>query len=256
VHILVALRLVPDLSGDVELTPDGADLDRDWLDLKLNEFDDHALEEALLIKEQSKARVTAVALDVEGIDKTLQIALARGADAALKIAADGELASRESAPLFAAAARDLSADLFFTGVQTPEDLFGHLAPFVAAQLDWPSFSAVSRVRIEGGDALVQQEYSGGSASIFRVSTPAAIGVQTASRPLRYVAGSQLRQFSGTKIETIDVSANISAASGERLRFQRPTAASAAAMIEGDTETIAGRLRAMLVERGLIKEVSA
>ena len=257
-HIVVALRLVPDLSGDIELTADGADLDREWLDLKLNEFDDHALEEALLLKEQFGARITAVGLNVDGIDRTLQIALARGADAAFKLAVDGDsdLSSRATAPLFGAAARELGADLFFTGVQTPEDLFGHLAPFVGAQLGWPSFSAVSRVRFEGGDVLAQQEYSGGAAATFRVAAPVAIGVQTASRPIRYVAGSQLRQFAATKIESRTVNANIEATLGERLGLRRPDRNRSAAMIAGDAETVASQLRTLLIERGLIKEIPA
>lgn len=257
-HIVVALRLVPDLSGDIELTADGADLDREWLDLKLNEFDDHALEEALLLKEQSGAKVTAIAIAADGVDKTLQIALARGADAAFKIAADSDrgLPSRASAPLFAAALRELGADLFFTGVQTPEDLFGHLAPFVGAQLGWPSLNAVSKVRFDGADVLAQQEYSGGAAATFRVAAPVALGVQTASRPIRYVAGSQLRQFAATKIETRNVSANIRSALAERLALRRPSRAGSATMIEGDAESVAGQLRALLIERGLIKEIPA
>jgi electron transfer flavoprotein beta subunit len=245
--------LVPDLSGDIELTADGADLDREWLDLKLNEFDDHALEEALLLKEQSGAKVTAVAIDVGGIDKTLQIALARGADAVYKIVVegDGDLSSWASAPLFAAAARELGADLFFTGVQTSEDLFGHLAPLVGARLGWPSLSAVSKVRLEGGDALVQQEYSGGDAATFRVAAPVAIGVQTASRPIRYVAGSQLRQFAATKIERKDVNVNTEPTLAERLALRRPSRSRSATMIEGDAGRIADQLRALLIERGLI-----
>jgi electron transfer flavoprotein beta subunit len=256
VHIVIALRLVPDFSGDIELTSDGADLDREWLDLRLNEFDDHALEEALLLKELSGAKVTAVAINTDGIDKTLQIALARGADAAFKIAADGdgELSSRASAPLFAAAARELGADVFLTGVQTPEDLFGHLAPLVAAHLGWPGLSAVGKVRFEGGEALVQQEYSGGAAATFRVAPPVAIGVQTASRPIRYVAGSQLRQFAATKIETKRVSANIGLALAERQALRWPDRISSATMLEGDAEAIASQLQTLLIERGLIKEI--
>lgn len=258
VHIVIALRLVPDLSGDIELTADGADLDREWLDLKLNEFDDHALEEALLLKELSGAKVTAVAINADGIDKMLQISLARGADAAFKIAADsgGEVSSRASATLFAAAAHELGADVFFTGVQTPEDLFGHLAPFVGAHLGWPSLSAVSKVRFEGGEALVQQEYSGGVAAMFRVAPPVAIGVQTASRPVRYVAGSQLRQFAAAKIETKYVNANIGLTLAERQALRRPDRSNSATMLKGEAEAIASQLHALLIERGLIKEIPA
>jgi electron transfer flavoprotein beta subunit len=258
VHIVVALRLVPDLSGDIELTPDGADLDREWLDLKLNEFDDHALEEAILLQEQFGAKVTAVAMDSEGIDRALQTALSRGADEAFKIWVDGgaELSSRAVAPVFGAALRELGAELFFTGVQTPEDIFGQLAPMVAARLDWPCLSAVSSVRPEAAHVLVQQEHSGGLSTTFRVSTPAAIGVQTASRPIRYVSGSKLRQFAGTKIPTLTVSDNIFSPHATRLSLQQPDRNCSAKMLDGDADSVAAQLRTLLIERGLMKEFGA
>ena len=45
--ILVLLRMNPDPDSALELKADGSGLDREWMDLKLNEFDDHALEEAV-----------------------------------------------------------------------------------------------------------------------------------------------------------------------------------------------------------------
>ena len=45
----------------------------------INEFDDQALEEAVLVKEATGATVTAVGLRSDGIDQALRLA-ARGAD--------------------------------------------------------------------------------------------------------------------------------------------------------------------------------
>jgi electron transfer flavoprotein beta subunit len=84
-NILVVLRLVPDTGEEFELTADGKDIDREWIGFKLNEFDDHALEEAVLLKEAAAAKVMAVAFDGEGVDKLLQTALARGADSVAKL---------------------------------------------------------------------------------------------------------------------------------------------------------------------------
>ena len=57
-HIAVVLRIVPDLAEELEIAESGKEIDREWVGLKLNEFDDHALEEDVLIKEQTKAKVT------------------------------------------------------------------------------------------------------------------------------------------------------------------------------------------------------
>jgi electron transfer flavoprotein beta subunit len=71
--ILVLLRMSPDPDGALELKADGSGLDREWMDLKLNEFDDHALEEAVLLKEATAGSVIAVAVG-DGAQRTLQMA--------------------------------------------------------------------------------------------------------------------------------------------------------------------------------------
>ena len=48
--------------------------------MAINEFDDQALEEAVLIKEATGATVTAVGLRSDGIEEALRLAYARGAD--------------------------------------------------------------------------------------------------------------------------------------------------------------------------------
>jgi electron transfer flavoprotein beta subunit len=67
--ILVLLRMNPDPDGALELKADGSGLDREWMDLKLNEFDDHALEEAVLLKEATAGSVIAVAVG-DGAQRT------------------------------------------------------------------------------------------------------------------------------------------------------------------------------------------
>ncbi len=99
-QVAVVLRLVPELSGEFEIADDGKEIDREWVGMRLNEFDDHALEEAILLKEADGASVIALALAGEGVDRMLQSAIARGADRAIKIAtsAEGALSSRAAAP--------------------------------------------------------------------------------------------------------------------------------------------------------------
>jgi electron transfer flavoprotein beta subunit len=112
-HIAVVLRIVPDLSEDLDIADSGTEIDREWVGLKLNEFDDHALEEAVLIKEASGARVTAIAFAGDGAERQLQTAIARGADDAVLIDHDveGVVSSRMAAHLLASALPDLGATL-------------------------------------------------------------------------------------------------------------------------------------------------
>ncbi len=254
-HIAAVLRLVPDLTADIEIAEDGKDIDREWVDLKLNEFDDQALEEAILLKEATGAKVMALALDGEGVDRMLQTALARGADQSFKITHDleGVVSSRAAAPLIAAAVRQLGADLVVTGVQSPEDLFGQLAPYIGATLEWPHLSAVSSVRAEGDGLLVQQEFGGSVAGTSRVKLPAVVGVQTASQPVRYVSGTKLRQATAQKIEGISAAAEAGDVRAELVGLALPNRSGGATMLEGTVESVAEQLATLLAERKLVKE---
>ncbi len=249
--IAVILRLTADLTEELELTQDGRDIDREWIGLVLNEFDDQALEQAILLKEATGAEVTVLAIDGEGVERMLRTALARGADAVHRIPADeSPLSSRALTPLYAAAVREVGADLVLAGVLATDDLHGELAPYLAAELGWPQASAVSDVRIDNGDALVRQEYSAGRAARLALPLPAVIGLQTASRPPRYVVGSRLRDLLKVEVPEMAVDATPAATGIAPATLALPDHGAGAEMIEGTGEEIAERLHAILAERGL------
>ncbi len=193
--IVVPLNMAPDLVEDLQVDSSGIALDEDDLKFKLNEFDDHALEEALLIKESGDAEVVAIALESENIDKVLFTALAKGADKAVKLTgADASLGNRGLGSIFASAAKELGADLVLTGVQSVADLDGQLGPAVAAALDAPFISVATSVTVSGNLAQVRKEYAGGVTADFEVDLPAVIGVQAARQTPRYAPVSKVRQI--------------------------------------------------------------
>ena len=253
-HIAVVLRLVPDMAEELEIAESGQDIDREWIGMKLNEFDDHALEEAVLLKERAGAKVTALALDGEGVERMLQAAVARGVDRISKIA-HGDLppllAAGPAAQLVADAVRRLGADLVLTGVQTPEDLGGQLAASLGAVLDWPHLSAVAGVQRRDDGLVVRQEHSGGYATRVLVTPPAVLGIQTASQPPRYVSGSKLRQAMDAKADAIAV-APATAQMAMVQALAPPHSTGGAVMWEGEAEIVADRFFALLRERGLLK----
>jgi electron transfer flavoprotein beta subunit len=51
-NLVVLMRMVPDVVEELEIAPDGKSLDQEALRLIVSESDDHALEEALLLKER------------------------------------------------------------------------------------------------------------------------------------------------------------------------------------------------------------
>jgi electron transfer flavoprotein beta subunit len=255
VHIVVPIKEVPDLVEELEVTADGSDLDREYLKYKINEWDEQALEEALCLKDDAGATVTAVAVDTGEVDGYLYTALAKGADRALKVTGSFSKGcdNHTMAAALAGVIRDLDADLVLGGVQAPDDLDGQLPVLLAAQLDLPCVSVVSGVSVDGGAATVRQEYSGGVMAELEVTLPAVLGVQAARQAPRYAAVSRVRQLmKQVRLDEVAATAD-GAGSGVRVRrLYRPEASGHAEMIEGDAEEQARRLLEILAERGLVR----
>lgn len=251
-RIGVILRLVPDLSEDIEFSADGTALDMEWVDLKLNEYDEQALEEAILIAGVVGAEVVAMALAGDGVDKMLRTARAKGAARSVRIACDddGPRDSAQAAPVLAAAARALDIDLLLTGVQAADDPTGPLAGRLAALLDWPSACAVAGVTAQAGRITARQEYAGGRAAMVSLALPAVLGIQSASAPLRYVSGSKMGEAMRAPLESLSVDAGWGDPGCRALTLAPSVAQRRAEMIEGKPDVIAARLRDLLAERGL------
>jgi electron transfer flavoprotein beta subunit len=225
-----------------------------WLRLIINEFDDHAIEQAILLKEEYGGQVTVVAPDLEGMDDVLFTAAAKGADRLIKLTGDFEegVNNHALARAFAATVKELQPDLILTGVQGNDDLDGSVGPLLAEYLGMCYVGYVAGVSLEGEKVNVQKEYPGGFIGEMEVILPVVLGIQAAQEPPRYVAVSKVRQMmKTTSIEEQD-SADLDASGGlDIARMYLPEATERAEMIEGDEEEIAAKLVEIFKEIGVI-----
>ena len=113
--IAVLLKMVPDLVEELEVDASGKALDTEELKFKLNEFDDHALEEALLLTSEGD-EVVAFALDGDGVEKLLFTALAKGASRGVKLTGTQSHGSGGQAAAFGATLWLEMKRLFFDSV--------------------------------------------------------------------------------------------------------------------------------------------
>ncbi|MCX7623450.1 MAG: hypothetical protein N2Z82_06850 [Thermomicrobium sp.] len=253
--IVVVLEQVPDVVEELSLAPLGTDLARDAVSYVLNEYDDHALEEALLLAEGSGDDVVAVGIDTTGeLDQVLYTALAKGAKRAIKLAGDFEgtwVGTRAAARLLVPIIRELSPRLVLTGVQAPDDLDGQLAPTLAALLDWPHASVVIGTELADGAVRARKELWGGLTMHLELALPAVLGIQAARQTPRYVPVGRVRQvMREATIETREVEMVADGSPRvERLRLPEETAQ--AEFLSGSPADIADRLIELLRARGLL-----
>lgn len=242
--VLVVLRAVVDAADELPLV-DGQ-LDEDGAQLAPNEFDTYALEEALQLKSSAGANVTVVAPSAAGT-RVLHTALARGADSAVRLDADVPLAGGSFA-LSAALTPVVSQggyDLVLTGVQTPDDIFGQLAPLLAARLGWPQASGISAVEAAAGKISAVQELEGGRTAKLTLALPAVLGVQTSRVAPSYVSATKLKQvMQGSTLEAFSGEGVSSAATITGLAL--PQSSSRATMLSDDPDEAAAELAAILI----------
>jgi len=259
-NLFVFLKMVPDTVEELEVAADQKSLNAEFLRFKLSDPDEHALEQALLLKEKHSGTLTVVALDAPEVDDVLFTALAKGANRAVKIPVDQtKLGTAATAKVFASlfttgGATLAPLTLILPGSQANDDLEGELAPLVAEALQLPYIGVVSGITLEDGGkkAVVLKEFSGGMRGEFDVPLPAVLGIQAAEKPPRYVPVAKVRAtMKSAKIESADLPEPEQAMALAVDRMYKPEAAGRAQMLEGSAEEIANRLADLMAERGIL-----
>lgn len=251
-NIIVPIKQVPDLVEELEIADSGKDLNREWLKYKINEFDDHALEEALCLKEALGATVTVIALDGEDIDKVLFTAAAKEADKLVKVTGVGDHpSSHEAAKALAGVIGSMSYDLILTGVQAADDRDGQLSVLLAHYLGVPHVSVVTEVNVSGSVATVHKEYGGGVTAEFEVDLPAVLGIQAARQTPRYVPVARVRQaMRSASIDEVSGSADGVSAGSDINRMFKPESGGGAQMLEGSASDVAAKIVGIIREKGV------
>ena len=250
-NIVVAIKHIPSIADDLPVK--GNQIDFDSVDFVLNEFDEQSIEQAVLVKEAAGGTVTVVGVDLIGeLDNVLHLALAKGADQAVKISADEPGAdSHTQARWLADAIRAMSPDIIFTGVQASNDLDGQIGPMLAAYLDVPYIGGVSAVEVSGDTATVNKEFAGGLGAKYTVTLPLVVGVQAAAKPPRYAPVSKVRQMAqSATIKTVNSSGE-GAGAGLAVRTMAPPVVTGhAEMLTGTSKEVAAKLVELLKNKGL------
>jgi electron transfer flavoprotein beta subunit len=253
--IVVPMQQTVDLVEELELNDAGTDVEREYLKFVANEWDEQALEEALLLKEAAGGTVTVVGIDETDVDGTLFAALAKGADRAVKLSGDFEegVSSHRRAAILAAWLGNESFDLVLVGVQSPEDLDGQTGVILANLLDVAHVSVAIGVEPHDGGVKVSQEFGGGVVHELALSGRGVVGIQAARQSPRYVSISRVRAaMKEGGLEEVDAP-DVDAPTGTVVRrLYAPESTSHAEMLEGGADEVAARIMEIVRERGLVK----
>jgi electron transfer flavoprotein beta subunit len=201
VKVVVAVKQVAVLGDEVEFTDDERDVDPDYLDYALNEWDTYATEEALRLRERDgDGEVVVVSVGPEDVEEAMRRCLAMGADRGIRVDSAERLDPIQVARALAEVVRAESPDLVFTGVQSADAVQAATGTALAELLDFPRVAVVTKIELGDGKATVNRELEGGLLDVVEVDTPALFTIQTGINEPRYATLRAIKQAEEKEID--------------------------------------------------------
>ncbi|MFC2117965.1 electron transfer flavoprotein subunit beta/FixA family protein [Bacteroidota bacterium] len=176
--ILVCLGNVPDTTTKVKFVDNNSCFDKTGVQWIINPWDELALTRAMEIKEDaanSVEKVTVITVGEKDSEPTIRKALAIGADDAIRIDAE-PIDPYYVAGQMAEVIKKENYDIILCGIESSDYNGAAVGGMLSEFLDFPSVSAVSGLKIEGGEILLSREIDGGDEKII-AKTPLIAIVQ-------------------------------------------------------------------------------
>ncbi|MDO5756506.1 MAG: electron transfer flavoprotein subunit beta/FixA family protein [Rhodobacterales bacterium] len=259
--ILVTVKQVAALDDEFEMRDDGRDVDEDFFEKDLNEFDHFSVEEALLIKEAAgdDTEVVIVTIGDEDADDALRTALAKGADRGIRVW-DDSLAEADGiaiAKVLAKVVEREKPDMVFTGAQSADFGSAVTGMALAGILDWPHAAVVVNLEYSPGSntATLRRELEGGLEEIMTIRCPAVLSIQLGINEPRYASLRGIKQAKQKQVDELSLDdlglGSDGAAAASRVRRMYAPEKGQAELITGSAAEQAARLADIIKElRGM------
>jgi electron transfer flavoprotein beta subunit len=179
-NIVVLIKQVPDTWSERKLTDGDFTLDREAADAVLDEINERAVEEALLIKEKEggDSTVTVLTAGPARATEAIRKALSMGADKAVHLLDDG-LHGSDVIQTGWALARALGTiegtELVIAGNEATDGVGGAVPAVIAEYLGLPQLTHLRKVTVEGGKVTGERETDDGVFTL-EASLPAVVSV--------------------------------------------------------------------------------
>ena len=261
---VVCVKQVAVVGDEVEFTDDERDVEPDYLERAVNEWDVAAVEEALRIKESLAAsdassdadadaggEVVVVTVGDEEASEALRRCLAMGADRAIRVHAEGvdDADPLTVARALAAVARRERPDLVLCGVQSSDSVQAATGVMLAELLNLAAVAVVIKVECakDATRAEVHRELEGGLLDVVEGDLPAVLTIQTGINEPRYATLRAIKQANLQEIEVTDIDRALPVAYRVR-RMYVPERGAGAELLGDDAAGVAARIAELVKGR--------
>lgn len=223
----------------------------------INRYDEHAVEEALRIRETiPQTVVDIVSIGPQRVTSAIKRCIEMGADRGFHLRIDSEdyVSPSIKSRLIAEFCSNMAYDLILTGVMSEDMMSGQTGPMTAARLGIPSATSAIRLEVHGSERCirVERELDAGHRCSLELAWPALIAVQSGINRPRYPSLSNVMRAKNTEIREIRYPAALLAGGYETVaRIQDAESERAGIRLEGSTADKAAALWQMLHEKSLL-----
>lgn len=176
--IVVCVKQVPD-AKDVRLDPKTNTLAREGVESIMNPYDQHALEEAVRLKEQLGGEVTVITMGPPQAEDILRLAISCGADHGVLVS-DRAFAGADtwatSYTLAKAIQKIGEFDLVLCGKQAIDGDTAQVGPGLAMRMDIPYLTCIQRIQSADSQKLVAERMMDDGHDVVEVCYPALLTV--------------------------------------------------------------------------------
>jgi electron transfer flavoprotein beta subunit len=177
VKILVCMKQVPQKDAPLKLNENGTWI-RDDVSYEVNEPDAYALEEALRQREKHGGEVVVITSGFVTLD------------------------AFNTAKAFAAAIKEESFDLIFTGLQSDDYGFAQTGVILAELLGWPHATIIMQLEKSDSGIRVKRELEAGFFQFVDMPLPAVLTIQSGINKLRYATLIGIKQAKNKPLKKV------------------------------------------------------
>jgi electron transfer flavoprotein beta subunit len=254
-NLLVCVKQVPDLESVFVVNPSGTWYDESCLAFRMNEYDEYAVEQALLLKEQlgGDADITVLSVGPERVVETLRKAMAMGCDRGVHVL-DPQSHGRDPwqiASIIAEFAGSRNFDVIFTGMQSQDRGSAQVGVTVAELLGMPSVTTVIGFACDNGMITARRELEGGTRGTVKLPVPALVTCQSGLNVPRYPTLPGILKAKKKELLSFPVSDLLRQEElVETTGIYAPTRTGSGIVLEGNLEEMIERLVGILREKGI------
>lgn len=233
------------------ITIKNGQIDESGAEFIINPYDEYAIEEAIVLRDEHGGEVTVVTVGTEESEKELRTALAMGADKAVLIDCEAveKMDQFSTATLLATFLKDQEVDILLAGNVAVDGGSGQIGPRVAEMLGIPQVTTITKLTVDGNAATIIRDVEGDEEMI-RVSLPVLITAQQGLNEPRYpslpgIMKAKKKPIATLDLDDLDIEEEDVEAKTETIETFLPPKKQAGKVLEGDLQAQVQELFSLL-----------